>query len=343
MIAAFGEQRALRIFTEGQAAVEFCKGLIENEKIDCHLHKNGRMIAAWSAQHFAVLSKEIERRRTFSGLDADIIPAAEVTQHVGSDRYQGAALMHREASLHGALFHRGLLERVQAAGAQVATGTPVKELARTGSGFSLTTSRGQVRAGQVLVATNGYTGDLTPQLRRRLVPVNSFGIVTELLSDEKLSELFPARRPCVDTLRLAHGFRPSPYENRLVFGTRPAVYRGDLAHAGAHLRREMLRVFPSMENVQLTHAWTGHVAFPFEFLPHVGVWEGAHFAVGYNGYGVSLAPYLGHKAALRMLGDEEGQTIFADLPFTARPLYFGKPWFLAPALLYHRFRDWLAD
>ena len=81
------------------------------------------------------------------------------------------------------------------------------------------------------------------------------------------------------------------------------------------------------------------MAFPFDFLPHLGCRDGLHYSLGYCGSGVSLAPYLGIKIALRILGDEAGESVFAELPFDTRPFYTGWPWFLGPMLKYYRWSD----
>ena len=61
--------------------------------------------------------------------------------------------------------------------------------------------------------------------------------------------------------------------------------------------------------------------------------------MGYCGYGVSLAPYLGNKIALRILGEQAGESVFAEVPFESRPFYTGRPWFLGPMLKYYRWVD----
>jgi len=339
LTATHGGATADRIFREGLEAVEACKRLVDEEAIDCRIELRGRCIAACSPAHYDALARETELRKSRVNLDADMLSRDELSQHIVSDRYHGGAVMHREAGLHGALFHLGLLSRVQDAGACIAAHTEVLDIKQEARGFTVTTSRGRVNARDVIVATNGYTGELTPALQRRVVPVNSFGIATERLDPARLERLLPGRRPCVDTLNLAHGFRIAPGDNRLIFGTRPATGRNRLTSAAAHLREEMLSVFPSLADVRITHSWTGYTAFPFEFIPHIGKREGVHYAMGYCGYGVSLAPYFGRKLAYRVLGDKAGQTVFSELPFPTRPLYYGNPWFLSLALLKFRWQD----
>ena len=72
-------------------------------------------------------------------------------------------------------------------------------------------------------------------------------------------------------------------------------------------------------------------------MPHVGLHKGEHFALGYSGSGVALAPYLGMKAAYQALGDVRGETAYSRSTPTTRIFYQGGyPKFLIPAELWYR-------
>ena len=86
-------------------------------------------------------------------------------------------------------------------------------------------------------------------------------------------------------------------------------------------------IFPSLNGVEVSHAWTGNVAMTRSDLPGIGQRDGIWHALGCNGSGVALMPHLGNKLALKILGKPEGRTAFDDVPFTAVPLYNGNPWF----------------
>ena len=107
--AAYGRTRPIRIFREGQAAVEFCKDLIEREAIDCRLEKRGRLQLAWSPAHYEALAQETRERIALTSLEADVLSRDEIEAQVVSEQYHGGVLIHQEASLHGALFHLALL------------------------------------------------------------------------------------------------------------------------------------------------------------------------------------------------------------------------------------------
>jgi glycine/D-amino acid oxidase-like deaminating enzyme len=98
-------------------------------------------------------------------------------------------------------------------------------------------------------------------------------------------------------------------------------------------------VFPELQDVKVTHSWTGNVAFAFDKLPHIGERDGIHYALACNGSGVVKQTYLGMKTALSIMGDPEGRTAFHDLEFTTIPFYDGNPWFLPFVQRWYQWRD----
>ena len=180
----------------------------------------------------------------------------------------------------------------------------------------------------VVVATNGYTGPVTPALRRRVISVTSYMIATAPLSPNLMATLMPKGRMLTDSNRLLCYFRPSPDNTRVLFGGRPAYTEIGAQLAAERLTRYMTRIFPELEGVELTHSWFGFIAYTFDRLPHVGECDGMHYAMGYCGSGVVMSTWLGRKAALRLLGEQEGDSAFAELGHPTSPFYSGKPWFL---------------
>ena len=106
-----------------------------------------------------------------------------------------------------------------------------------------------IRAGAVIIATNGYSGDLSPWHQRRVVPVPSYQIATEELGADRVTELFPTHRMIADTKRLLYYFRPSPDRKRVLFGGRARYLKHDPAAGAAFLRSRLLRVFPQLDGV----------------------------------------------------------------------------------------------
>jgi glycine/D-amino acid oxidase-like deaminating enzyme len=134
-------------------------------------------------------------------------------------------------------------------------------------------------------------------------------------------------------------YRPSPDRTRILFGGRVSWNETDARFSALKLKAEVARLFPELAEVRVSHSWMGFVAYTFDTLMHIGRHEGVHYAMGYCGSGVGMASYLGMKLGLKVLGKPEGKTAFDDLSFPSRPYYFGYPWFLAPAIVYYRWKD----
>ncbi len=339
MSARYGHATAVAIIKEGLASLVYTVDLIRREDINCHFSQTGRFRAAFNSKHYDSLGREADFLRKEFGFEVDMVSRAEQHREVATDVYHGGCVYHQHGTLHPALFHKGLLDRVVAAGATVIGRTPVTAIERINGSFSVTTDRTRLTVGNVIAATNGYTGTVTPQLRRRVVPVPSFIIATEPLSAETINELIPNGRMIVETRRLHCYYRISPDGRRMLFGGRASLLPMDTRKSAKRLYDIMAKLFPQLANVKISHSWTGFVAFSRDHLPHIGVNDGIHFAMGYCGSGVAMAPYLGYKTAQKILGSPEGKTAFDETKFAAIPLYSGHPWFLRFLDPYYRITD----
>jgi len=334
-----GRPGAAAILREGAASLEFTASLIEREEIACQFTRCGRFRAAWRARDYDSMGRELDMLRREIELDADMVPRSEQHREVRTDSYHGGTVYHRHGALQPALFHSGLLARVRAAGARVAEHSAVSAISLERGGFTLETARGRIEAAAVIVATNGYTGPESPTLRRRLVPLSSYLIATEPLPAGAVAELIPGGRMIVETRSRHCYYRASPDGQRILFGGRAALSAIEPAPAAERLRKLLVQVFPSLAETRMTHSWSGRIAFPRDQMPHIGSIDGIYFALGYSGSGVAMAPYLGHKVALKVLGSADGHTAFDDVPFAPIPFHRGRPWFLPFLDIGYRIRD----
>jgi len=221
----------------------------------------------------------------------------------------------------------------------VATKCRATQIRPNGRGFHIETARGAVAARNVIVATNGYTSDLTPWMRRRVIPIGSYIIATEPLPEQAMARLMPRNRVISDTRRVVYYYRASPDRTRILFGGRVSASEMDPRITGPRLHAEMVRIFPELAGVRISHSWAGFVAYTFDELMHLGEHEGVHYAMGYCGSGVGMAGYLGMRVGQQVLGLPGRGTGLGDTSFQARPFYSRTPWFLAPAVSYYRWRD----
>ena len=320
----YGRAQALALLAEAKEAYDF----LAEEKIDCDYAETGGFTGIVKPAQYEVLARETEQLSRTIGLEVHMVPRGDVRSEIGTDLYCGGRVMPRRAGLHPARYHAGLIGRVRDAGAMVAGNNPVTSIQRNGGDFTVTTPRASLKARNVVVATNGYTGSVTQALRRRVIPVTSYMISTAPLSPNLMATLMPKGRMLTDSNRLLCYFRPSPDNTRVLFGGRPAYTEIGPKRAAERLSRYMTRIFPELAGVELTHSWFGYIAYTFDRLPHVGEREEMHYAMGYCGSGVVMSTWLGRKAALRLLGRPEGKSAFAELGHPTSPFYHGKPWFL---------------
>ncbi|MGC1523444.1 MAG: FAD-binding oxidoreductase [Steroidobacteraceae bacterium] len=334
----FGADMAFGICREGLDAVAYLRSLATQE-IDCGWREDGCFFGAHTARHFAAMAREAENQP--NGLEQRIEIVAKADQHreIASDFYHGGCVYPDDASVDPTRLLLALLRRATDSGAAVVYRCPVNAIQPTGDGFEVSTARGMVRARQVLLATNGYSGPLSPWARRRVIPIGSYQIATAPLGVDRVRELIPRGRNIVDSRRVVVYFRPSADGERIIFGGRAALAEQDPLTCVPRLRRMMERILPQLRAVPVSHAWVGWVAYTFDTLPHLGQHDGVHYCMGYCGQGVPLAPYFGRRIGQQMLGLKEGRTALDGVPFPARPYYRGKPWFLAPSVFAYRTFD----
>jgi glycine/D-amino acid oxidase-like deaminating enzyme len=334
----YGPSRATALLAGARASFEFLEDLIAREGLAADYRRCGRFQLACNPRQFQVLQRQVAAL----GERADgvrLVPRERQREEIGSDLYHGGAVIETAGGLHPARFHAGLRDAARAAGALLHGHAGVRRLSRTAAGFGLETARGAVQTAEVIVATNGYTGPLTPELQRRVVPVSSYIIATEELPLELTRRLSPHDRMFVDGNRLLVYFRLSPDRRRVLFGGRVRLHDSDERRTADGLYRKLLRVWPELAGCRISHSWKGALAFTFDRLPHMGVCDGAHFAMGCNGSGVAMASYLGHQLGLKLLGRSNRPCPFDGLDFPARPLYYGRPWFLPVIGPWYRWRD----
>jgi glycine/D-amino acid oxidase-like deaminating enzyme len=284
------------------------------------------------------MAAESELFRKHLGIDDEMVPRAEQHREIGTEAYHGGIVLKDVCAVHPARLAAELLDRALGAGATVASRTPVTGVAREGAGFHVETGRGALAVGEVVIASNGYTGPATPYFRRRLVPILSSMIATEPLAPELLARLNPKARMIIDSAKLSFYSRLSPDGARFLFGG-TGKPQAELRVIAAELQRQMVALYPELAGARISHAWNGQIGYTFDHLPHLGVHDGIHYALGYCGGGLTMGSYLGHKIALRLLGAKDAATAFDGRRFPTLPLYRGKPWFMPLVYGYYYWRD----
>ena len=138
--AAKGAAHASAIYRDLMMAYESTLAFIEEEGIDCHAVRCGRLIAATSAAHYAELERELAGMKADLGLPYAMLPRARLREEMATDLYDGGAVIPDLGSLHPGLYHRGLMERALAAGVAIFGNCEVTAVEQAGQGANASAS-----------------------------------------------------------------------------------------------------------------------------------------------------------------------------------------------------------
>ena len=333
--------RARHILSDASDAFALIDRLIAEERIACFWETSGRFVGAWTRKHFEAQERRLALLNQVAQSGAYMVARDRQRDEIASDYYFGGMVVERSSKLHPALYYKGLLDACRRRGVTICAKAPVTQIRRNNGSWQVSTTRGKANAGDVVIATNGYTGSLTPALRRRVVPIASHIIATEELPQDLARSLIPKGRTLSDTKRVLCYYRVSPDGTRMIFGGRARFTQVDATVSAPVLHRYMSDRFPQLRGFKVTHAWTGNVAFTFDALPHMGERDGLHYCLGCNGSGVAMMTYLGWQTARKIARAANYACSFDTEQFPHHPLYSGDAWFLPFVGTYYRLRDQL--
>jgi glycine/D-amino acid oxidase-like deaminating enzyme len=206
------------------------------------------------------------------------------------------------------------------------------------------TARGTLTAKEVLLASGAYTTEATPPLRKKVIPIGSYIIATEILPDALAAEVSPRNRMIYDSKHFLYYYRLTP-DNRMLFGGRAAFFpesESTVRESAELLRKGMIEVYPQLREAKVEYVWGGTLDFAMDVMPHSGKIDGMYFAVGFAGHGVAAATWMGAKLAGVICGDPDDNP-FSRIAFPGAPLGLrsGNTWALPLAGAYYKLLDWL--
>jgi glycine/D-amino acid oxidase-like deaminating enzyme len=336
--ATYGPDLGRRMIAFAYAAPNIAFGLIRRHGIDCDARQNGTLRAAYSrvgARGVAVTARQCLAR----GMPVELLDAAAVATATGTNRYQVALLDRNGGDVQPLNYTRGLARAAIAAGAAVHGGTPARSICRDGTGWRIQTPKAIVRAEKILIATNGFTDDLWPGLRRTVIPVYSAIAATAPLPADLAATILPRRCSTYESGRITVYFRVD-MRNRLLMGGRGPMH--SIAGPGGirYLTAYAQRLWPQLAGTAWTHGWNSRLAITRDHWPHVHEPAGNVLVyLGCNGRGVALATAMGSQLANRLL---RGGACAMDMPVsTMKTIRFHVLWpiAVASAVVHGRIRD----
>lgn len=349
LVSLYGRERTRAMYAASVDSIDMVEQIVRDEQIDCDFARSGHLEVACKQKHFDDYERQAEIIEREFNHKLRIVPRSELRTEIGSDIYYGGLVGEVSAGVNPARYVAGLGRAALKAGAKIfesARVTKVERSARNGeAGWKLTSSRGTLFARDIMVATSGYTSAATPALQKKIIPIGSYIIVTEVLPEPLAHELSPRNRMIYDSKNYLYYYRLTP-DRRMLFGGRAAFFpetADSIRQSAEILRRGMIDVYPQLKDTRVEYVWGGTLDFTFDIMPHAGRMDGIYFSVGYAGHGVAMATYLGQKIA-EFICSGKDENPYSGIPFPGAPLglYNGKPWFLPFAGAYYKFLDWVS-
>jgi glycine/D-amino acid oxidase-like deaminating enzyme len=336
VVADFGPDLGARMVALSGNAPNVVFELIQRHQIVCEALQSGTLRTALNRRSLTGVRTTAEQwmRRSdkVSLLERDVISGL-----TGTDRYLGAVLDRRGGQLNPLGYARGLAAAALQAGATVCSGTPVSRIARHGARWRLTTPTGTVTAEKIVLATNGYTGDLWSGLRRSIVPVYSAIVASEPVPDD----VMPTRSSLYEMGNVTVYYRKDR-DQRILMGGRSVQRDVSRPQELRYLIDYAIRLWPKLRAVRWTHAWSGQLAITTDHYPHIHEPEETVLVcLGYNGRGVAMSTAMGVELARRAIGGRDAEIAMPITGIRQIPLHGLWQSAVEARVVYGRVRDFL--
>ena len=311
--AMFGVSRAKEMWRIGTEAVEIIRDLAQSELVRAEFHPG--IVHADHKPRFAAHSRAYADKMNadYDYSDIRYLGREEMRSVVNSSAYFGGTLDTRSGHIDPLQLALGLGRMAQAAGAQLHESSRVQRV-EPGPTPVVVTEDARISADHVILACNGYIGDLHGDVTRRVMPINNYIIATERLDPAAQEELIAGNVAVADSKFVVNYFRFSD-DNRLLFGgTESYGYRFP-ADIGVQVRKPLAEIFPSLKDVRIDYAWGGTLGITMNRLPHYARYGGTILSMsGFSGQGVALGTLSGQIAAEAIAGQAERFDVMARIP-----------------------------
>ena len=338
----YGSELAHEFWNSSVDAIDLIDAIVNEHSIDCDWERNGHASLATKPSHAPRLKEYGSWLEKEFGHSQRYIPKNQIRDEIGSDAYYGALTDDISGGLHPSKYVFGLATAVANLGVQLCENTEVTKIEKNDSNnFRLISSKGDIIAKKIIIATNGYTNRLVPKLKPLIFPVGSYIVVTEPLTKELQNIISPKKRMYYDSKWFLNYFRLTP-DGRMLWGGRNDLSTDlYLDESAIILSKELYTIFPDLAGIPITNTWTGKLGITFDLMPHIGQTNGIYYAFGYGGHGLSIATYLGTEIGLLLSGKKD-RSPFMELSHQTMFFYRDKPWFIPFAARYFRFLDWVS-
>ena len=314
----FGLDKARLFWDFAEAAKTEIRNRVANHGIDCDL-QDGQLegihkqrYAGWPEEYARALAERFDYPHVRP------LSREETRELVATDDFLGGFYDSQAMTVHPLNYALGIARAARQAGVRIFERSRVTGYSQADPA-TVWTAKGAVTTSFVVLACNGYLGDLERRVAGKIMPINNFMVATEPLGEQRARDLIAGRFGIHDTRFVVNYFRMSD-DQRLLFGGGENYRAGFPSDIAAFVRPHMLQLFPQLDDVAIDYAWGGTLSVTVNRLPHVGRLDpNLFFAQGYSGHGISTANFAGKVIAEAIAGTASRFDAFASLPIHTFP------------------------
>lgn len=306
------------IWEMGWRGHEIIRERVEKYDIDCDL-KYGYVDVAMKPRHLVEFEAEndVLAKRNFP-FEHRMLSREETCETLGTDYYIGALLNMGNGHLHPLNLCIGEARAAESLGAVLYEQSAALKIDH-GDAVRISTAEGSVTADFALLAGNAYQW-LDRRLRAQFLPVRSYIVATEPLSDELLDTVNPHDLAVCDPNFLLEYYRLSA-DKRLLFGNRFRYFGEDRDIIAANHRPKMERTYPQLKGIGIDYGWGGTIAVTINRVAQLGrIAPNVLYSNAYSGHGLNVTHLAGEIIADAIGGTLERFDVMSSIPAKPIPL-----------------------
>lgn len=295
--------------------------VVRKYNIEAEHEQSGWVQPVHSPGRIRIAERRVKQWSKF-GAPVELLSKEQVGEMTGSDAWFGGFWNRTGGHVNPLALARGLARAALGLGARIYARSPAISFERRNDKWVVKTAKGEISGRALVMATNAYSGEfsksLVPEIATEVMPVLSWQMSTNPLSDNVRKTIIPGRQAMSDT----HGelyFARYDARNRLITGGAVLGPGNKVERIKARVTERLQRLWPQIGDVTFDYVWNGYVGMTADFLPRVHkLGPNAYGWTGCNGRAVALTIPLGRELAKAVQGVPESELA---LPFSEPVTY----------------------
>jgi gamma-glutamylputrescine oxidase len=309
IVERVGLRRAKELWALSTAGVDYVRTAIRETEMPGVEPVHGWLTVRRTDDEEAVLRLVAMLRIDF-GVNAEACPTEEVREVLRTPVYYQAVHMPEAFHVHALNYALGLANAAERAGARIYEDSPAVTLDVLGVRKRVETANGRMRANHIVLAGGPHLGEVFPRIAGTVVPVASYVATTAPLG-ERLAEAITYPGVITDTRRAGDYYRVIGGD-RLMWGGRITTRVSPPRRLPKLLRRDIVRVYPQLADVEIEYAWSGTMSYAVHKMPQIGeLSPGVWLAGAFGGHGLNTTAMAGDLIARAIIERDDRWRLFS--------------------------------